>query len=208
MKIGFLNNINSPNFESKRLYKAKLYWHSKKDDSIVPEDVYISQINYDDIENLSNAENEKILENWGEDIINKMSEMEKGTYELGDTRFYAIEAPKKDGIKIRALAMVSGEKDNDTTYLNYLQSYNSTNSWHIHGAGSCLIYGIIDSFARKNGSASLSLDSAEKAREFYKKTGFKTNFTNYDFGIKKRNFKKIKHVLRQKYSIKKIKEEE
>ena len=113
MKIQNINIYSQPGFESRRLYKSKLYWHSKINNEIVPEDVYISEINKDDILNLSRSEQDKInSEEYGRDIISEILNLSDGEY--GDEeKFFAIEAPKADGVKIRALARATDEKDYD-----------------------------------------------------------------------------------------------
>ena len=210
MKIQRIKNLYI-NFNSRKLYSAKLHWKSKTDNSTMPEDVFVSQINYDDLTKLSRQEQIKIREDWGNRIIDELQWLPEGEYEKDGTRFFAIEAPTANGTKIRGLAMTTTEKfgGEKVVYINFLQSYKETPHWTIHGAGSCLIYGIIDSFARKNGMNAIALHTVESATNFYKKLGFQIPLNGgWDFEIRKKNFKKVKPLIQQKYSIKKLMPEE
>ena len=197
-----MNSINrlNINFGRKILYSAKL----KQPLTIIPmeieKEVYISELEPCDLEDMQKIKKDWTNTKYGERIINNFD------YTINEKRFfdpllykkyYIVEDKKR---KVRAMAF--SEIMDDFVQLSLIQSEREKKGdASIKGAGSCLLY------ATSNLAQSLNVDSVfiralPEAVQFYEKSGAEKIRDNADdYIVRKANFADFQSNLAAKYII-------
>ncbi|MCR4880662.1 MAG: hypothetical protein K6A44_01735 [bacterium] len=205
MKIDFLHGISAPNFSSTALYKAKIRQHLHDCGETTPVDVYITKLDSFDIERLKREEKDWEDTKYGSSLIDALSYAYPTAETEDKSTFYAVEVPFPNGVKqIRAIAEVTDKKKENQTHLDLIQVNNLECMPNvIKGAGSCLLYAIIN-HAKQNNS-DFNLCSISSSMGFYRHNGLKPiRKGDSEFRLEQKNYDKRLKSLEKKYSIEKI----
>ena len=202
-----LNGYHNINFGSKPLYTARLRQTLPILPISINKDVYISELEPCDEQRLKNLEKSWKKTRHGVPIIrNFLNECRENfcNRKKHYKKFYIVEFPGENPDKnFKAIAIA--EHIEDFMQLSMLQSCNEKKKSNVlKGAGSCLLYAV-SKLAEMMNLNSVYIRSLPEAIPFYEKIGAEhVGIKDFDFIIKKENFKNFQKTLEEKYSIEKL----
>ena len=191
------------NFGRKFLYRAKLEQPLQIMPLCIKKDVFISELEPQDKDNMN-----KIRKLWKETTYGE-SIIEDFEYTLGKRnlinpllydKFFIVEDKRK---KVKAMAVA--EIKEGYIELALIQSEREKKGKHsIKGAGSCLLYAV-SKLAQSLNMNCVHIGSLPEASLFYTKAGAKKlGLKGTDFVIDNDDFDKFQKKLEDKYSIKNV----
>ena len=197
-----IRNYYNVIFGSKHLYSAVL---SKKElfgrEKKIP--VYISELEYADIERMRNDSKKWGTTDYGKLIIDKfIRDCSLSPYSLGITKRYYIVETLRGTTKAVANAEDLGRNN---LYLTMLQSERQKlGSKTLNGAGNCILYAL-SKLADSSGKDFVVLQATEKSKNFYEKAGFeRLSRDSFRYYLSKSLFPEFEKRMEQKYSIKPV----